>query len=43
MIKKQQLKKIKEHNNDYLAVIKEYILQDKKQQKQKQINQPIKK
>lgn len=38
------IEKIKEHNNDYLAVIKEYILQDKKEKKtetNKSTNQKI--
>ena len=42
--KETAIEKIKEHNNDYLAVIKEYILQDKKQQKtetNKSTNQKI--
>lgn len=42
--KETAIKKIKEHNNDYLAVIKEYILQDKKEKKtetNKSTNQKI--
>ena len=42
--KETAIEKIKEHNNDYLAVIKDYILQDKKQQKtetNKSTNQKI--
>jgi len=42
--KETAIEKIKEHNNDYLAVIKEYILQDKKEKKtetNKSTNQKI--
>lgn len=42
--KETAIEKIKEHNKDYLAVIKEYILQDKKEKKtetNKSTNQKI--